>query len=183
MTMSLTSQQLYVIERPTNAKLFLEGTAGCGKTCAAVERLLYLMENDIPANEILLLTPRRTLAEPYLQALNTPGVTAGGTVTALTISGLAQRMVELFFPLVAPQAGFAHPENPPIFLTQETAQYYMARIVHPLFADGAFDTLVMDRNRIYSQILDGLDKSALNGFSHNEIGTRLKSDLVGDKSQ
>ena len=47
-----------------------------------------------------------------------------------------QRMVDLFWPLVADKAGFAHPNRPPTFLTLETAQYSMARLVRPLLDEG-----------------------------------------------
>src|SRR3970040_116291 len=91
----LTIEQLDLIQRPPSGTVFLEGPAGCGKTTAAVERLVHLMDQGIPASSILLLMPQRTLAAPYYQALNTPGVMAGGVVTVLTVGGLAQRMVGL----------------------------------------------------------------------------------------
>jgi len=180
---TLTPEQLELVRRPLDAKIFLEGPAGCGKTSAAVERLLYLMEQGAPGGSILLLAPQRTLATAYLEALSTPGVMAGGVVTALTVGGLAQRMVELFWPLAAGPASFAHPERPPVFLTLETAQYYMAHLVHPLLEEGYFDSVVIDRNRLYSQIIDNLNKAAAVGFSYTEIGERLTAAWVGSTAQ
>jgi hypothetical protein len=182
-SLNLTPDQLALIERPLDAKVFLEGPAGCGKTTVGVERLLYLMAQGVPGDEILLFAPQRTLTQPYLQALRTPGVSAGGMVTMLTLGGLARRMVDLFWPLVAEQAGFARPNDPPIFLTLETAQYYMAHLVRPLFDQGFFETLVIDHNRLYSQILDNLNKAAVVGFPHTEIASRLKSGWIGDPGQ
>jgi len=179
----LTEGQIALIERPLHAKIFLEGPAGSGKTTTGVERLLYLMASGVPADSILLILPQRTLALPYYQVLRHPGVLAGGVVTILTIGGLAQRMVELFWPLVAEQAGFADPHKPPIFLTLETAQYFMARLVRPLLEQGFFETVTIDRNRLYSQILDNLNKSAVVGFPYTQIGRRLKAAWVGDISQ
>jgi hypothetical protein len=179
----LTPDQLAIIESPLDAHIFLEGLAGCGKTTVGVERLLHLMREGIPGSSILLMVPQRTLAQPYYQALNTPGVVAGGVVDVVTLGGLARRMVDLFWPLVAGKAGFAHPERTPSFLTLETAQYYMAHLVHPLLLQGYFDSVVLDRNRLYSQILDNLNKAALVGFPHTEIGERLKSAWAGDPGQ
>ncbi len=129
---TLSPSQLDLIERPLDARIFLEGPAGSGKTTAGVERLLHMMAQGVPGGSILLLVPQRTLAGPYYEALRTPGVQAGGVVTVLTVGGLAQRMVELFWPLVAEEAGFARLSRPPTFLTLETAQYYMAHLVRPL---------------------------------------------------
>ena len=180
---TLSPDQLALIERPLNAKIFLEGPAGCGKTTTGVERLLSLMREGVPGDSILLLVPQRTLATPYQDALNTPGVVAGGLVARLTVGGLAQRMVELFWPLVASQAGFAHPDQPPTFLTLETAQYYMAHLVRPLLDEGLFESVTIDRNRLYSQIIDNLNKAAVVGFPYNEIGERLKAAWSGDVGQ
>ncbi len=181
--MDLTPNQTAIIEAPLDASIFLEGPAGSGKTTAAVERMLYLMQAGVPGSSILLVVPQRTLAEPYYQALQTPGVTAGGLVTVVTIGGLARRMVELFWPMVSRESGFAHPDRPPTFLTLETAQYYMAYLVRPLLEQGYFDSVTIDRNRLYSQILDNLNKSAVVGFPHSEIGERLKTAWAGDPGQ
>jgi len=177
----LTPAQQALVHHPLAARLFLSGPAGCGKTTTGVERLLHWMAQGIPANRILLLTPQRTLAAPYREALQTPGVVSGGQVTALTLGGLARRTVDLFWPLAAEPAGFARPDRLPQFLTLETAQYYMAHLVRPLLdQEGLFQSVSLDRNRLYSQILDNLNKSALVGFSHTEIGERLKAVQIGD---
>ena len=181
--MNLTPEQISIIESPQDARLFLEGPVGCGKTTVGVERILHLMTQGAPGSSILLMLPQRTLAGPYYQALNTPGVVAGGMVDVVTLGGLARRMVDLFWPLAAEKAGFAHPEQPPTFLTLETAQYFMAHLVRPLLQQGYFDSVVIDRNRLLSQILDNLNKSALVGFPHSEIGARLKAAWAGDPGQ
>ena len=94
--------------------------------------MLLLMDKGVRADSILVLLPQRNLAEPYFEALRNPGLVAGGTVDVLTLGGLAQKMVSLFWPLVADQAGFARPDRAPTFLNLETAQYFMARVVEPL---------------------------------------------------
>lgn len=179
----LTPHQLSIIEAPIRAKLFLSGPAGSGKTTVAVERMRALLEAGVPGERILMLTPQRTLQEPYLELLSSPQRGAGGEVTPATIGGLARRMVELFWPLAAEPAGFSHPDQPPRFLTLETAQYHMARLVRPLLEQGYFESVTIDRNRLYSQILDNLNKAALIGFPHTEIGARLDAAWLGEAAQ
>ncbi len=179
----LSDHQLALVQRPTESKVFLKGAAGTGKTTAGVAWLLRLLGVGVPARSILVIAPQRTLAAPYYEALRRPTVDAGGHVTIFTVGGLAQRMVDLFWPLIAEEAGFAHPDQPPIFLTLETAQYYMARLVHPLLDQGYFEAVVIDRNRLYSQILDDLNKAAVVGFDYQEIGRRLKASWSGEQSQ
>ena len=181
--LTLTSSQLAVIEADTSSKLFLAGPAGTGKSTVGVDRLKYLLANGVNGDSILVLTPQRTLQEPYLEIIQSPERIAGGDVTPATVGGLARRMVDLFWPLAADKAGFAHPDRPPIFLTLETAQYYMAHIVQPLLDQGYFDSVTIDRNRLYSQILDNLNKSAAVGFPFTEIGSRLDLAWVGDPGQ
>ena len=181
--MQLTPSQLDLVNHSLQGKVFLEGPAGCGKTTVGVERMLYLMQQGVRGDAILLIVPQRTLAKPYYDALSVPGVTAGGLVNVVTVGGLAQRMVELFWPLAAEPAGFARPDDPPTFLTLETAQYFMARLVKPLFDEGYFESVTITHNRIYSQVLDNLNKAALVGFPLQEIGDRLKSAWSGESSQ
>ncbi len=179
----LTPSQHVVIEADLSSKLFLSGLAGTGKSTVGVERLKYLLASGVPGDSILVLTPQRTLQEPYLEIIQSPERIAGGEVTPATLGGLARRMCDLFWPLAAEKAGFAHPERPPVFLTLETAQYYMAHIVHPFLDQGYFESVTIDRNRLYSQILDNLNKSAAVGFPFTEIGSRLDSAWLGDPGQ
>ena len=177
---TLTREQRALVERPTtDGSLFLEGPAGVGKTTVAVARLRHLLMEGVPAADILVLAPQRTLLRPYQRALRSADLPPGGTVETATVGGLARRMVDRFWPLVAERAGFAHPERPPTFLTLETAQYFMARIAAPLIQDGRFDQIAIDRNRMLSQILDNLNKAALTGLDYTQIGTRLRQAWAG----
>ncbi len=180
----LSPNQRFIVESPLDMRLFVSGAAGTGKTTAAVERMHYLLAQGVSADSILLLTPQRTLQEPYLDLLESPERMPGGEVTSATIGGLARRMCDLFWSFAAEKAGFKYPDQPPIFLTLETAQYYMAHLVRPLLDEkGYFESVTINRNRLYSQIIDNLNKAALVGFPYTEIGSRLDSAWFGDPAQ
>jgi hypothetical protein len=183
MTVKANPQQAALLALPLANRVFLEGPAGAGKTTAAVLRLLSILKEGVPGGSILVLVPQRTLATPYELALRRSRLRAGGLPSIQTAGGLARRMVELFWPLAAGPAGFADPDRPPTFLTLETAQYHMACLVRPLLDDGYFESITIDRNRLYSQIIDNLNKAAVVGFPHSEIGRRLEAAWNGDPAQ
>ncbi len=183
MNVDLTRTQQELVRRPLDETLFLEGPAGAGKTTAAIFRLRHLLTSGVPADEILILAPQRTLLTPYQLALRNADLPPGGWVDTLTVGGLARRMVDLFWPLLAERAGFGHPDRPPTFLTLETAQYYMARVADPFVEAEAFAGVTIDRNRLLSQILDNLNKAALVGLDHTQVGQRLKSAWSGANVQ
>jgi len=177
------SAQDKIARLPLNTRVFLSGPAGCGKSTTGVARLEHLLKQGVSGDRILVLTPQRTLQEPYLDVLYSPEREAGGEVTPATVGGLARRMVDLFWPLAAEAAGFARPDQEPVFLTLETAQYYMAHLVRPLLDEGYFESITIDRNRLYSQIIDNLNKAVVIGFPVDEIGARLDSAWLGDPGQ
>lgn len=181
---SLTPAQQSLLAGPLDQRLFLEGPAGAGKTSAAVARLEQMLASGLTGETLLVLAPQRTLLAPYDRTLRRPGLAPGGLPGLLTVGGLAQRMVNLFWPLVSEVSGFAQPDAPPVFLTLETAQYYMAHLVRPLLEEQRlFDSVTLERNRLFSQILDNLNKAALVGFSYLDIGERLKSAWIGEPGQ
>jgi superfamily I DNA/RNA helicase len=180
---TLTHAQNRIVEYPINASIFLEGPAGCGKTTTSVERLSSMLERGVGGESILILVPQRTLAMPYTDRLLCPNTPPGSVVTILTLGGLAKRTIENFWPLVAKQAGFAQPDRFPYFLTMETTQYFLAHLVRPLINEGYFESITIDRNRLYSQIIDNLNKSAIVGFPITEINERLTSAWIGEPGQ
>jgi hypothetical protein len=181
----LTPQQAALVESPVGEpqSLFLQGPAGSGKTTASVARLLRLLSGGVPADSVLVLVPQRTLGRVYLEALRSPSAPAGAQVDVVTIGGLAQRNVELYWPLVAGPASFAHRDRAPVFLTLETAQYYMDRLVEPYVERGAFGEVTLSRQRLISQILDDLNKAAVARFPYGEIGRRLGRAWAGESSR
>jgi len=182
--MQLSPEQEKLLSYPGSSKLFLQGQAGTGKTTAGVKWMKKLLDSGIPAHQILVFVPQRALASPYQESLRDDIFLAHSLISTMTLGSLARRMINLFWPMISHDAGVAEPDLPPHFLTLETAQYYMAHIVRPLMdEENYFGNLSIHRNRIYSQILDNLNKAALVGFSHQEIGDRLKAAWIGDIAQ
>ena len=179
----LSPEQKEVINSAIGRHVFLEGTAGSGKTSAGIGLLETLLSSGVPADDILVLIPQRMLGLPYTNAIHSTEFPPGGLADVLTIGGLAQRMIVLFWPLIAGEFGFTNPDRPPVFLTLETAQYFMARLVRPMLDKGYFDTITIDANRLHSQIIDNLNKAAVVGFDYSSIGSRLKDAWVGEPSQ
>lgn len=155
--------------------LFIEGPAGAGKTTFAVEHIRNLLEQGEASEAILVLVPQRTLGRPYQEAFAGPEWPDGTDIDVVTLGGLARRGLETFWPNVATKAGFAHPKREPVFLTIETAQYYMARFITAAVQEGIFDSISITPNRIMAQTLDNLSKAAVNGFELDEIADRLIS--------
>lgn len=182
-SISLSSAQESVINAPIRGSLLLTGQAGSGKTTCGAHRLRYMVENGTPGESILVMVPQRSLAAPYYTQIHASDFPPGGQPSILTFNGLTQRSISLFWPLIAHSAGFKHPNSTFRFLTIETAQYYLAAIVEPLLQKGNFESLTIDPNRLYSQILDNLNKSAIVGFPINEIASRLSAAWVGKPSQ
>lgn len=147
-------------------------------------RVLHLLRSGAPAESILIFVPQRALAQPYIGALRGQSEHRGGQVSVQTIGSLSRQMVEMFWFLVAGRAGFKHPIHLPNFLSLELAQYFMTRVIEPLVDERDYFTSVrIDRPRLYSQIVDNMNKAALVGFPISEIGSRLKSALAGGVEQ
>lgn len=169
------------------ATTYLTGPAGVGKTTQAIEQLRRWLNTGTPANQILILLPQLTLAHPYRTLLNEPHLPGSGRVEILTMNGLALRTIELFWPLIADLAGFGRPHHRPVFLSIETAQYFLGKAIAPLLKQGYFDPnvvpdLTIPLPRLMSQILDNLNKAALMGLPHTEVGSRLAASVALDLS-
>ncbi|MBN1680897.1 MAG: hypothetical protein JW966_11450 [Anaerolineae bacterium] len=152
---------------------FLEGPAGAGKTTYAIQYCHDLVRNDVSPEAILVMVPQRALGRPYQLAFTGSDWPNGTQIDIVTLGGLARRGLEMFWPLIADKAGFAHPEWEPAFLTIETSQYFMARFVNSAVKTGIFDSINVPPFRIMGQLLDNMSKAAVNGFLLDEVADRL----------
>jgi hypothetical protein len=143
-----------------------------------------LLQSGLQAEGILVIAPQRSLLKPYQDLLHRPDLPGGDEIEILTIGGLAKRSVDLLWPAIAREADFAKPDRPPTFLTLETAQYYMERVVQPFITERYyFEEVRLSHERIYSQLLDNLNKAAIVGFPYAEVGKRLIGAWAGPSQQ
>ncbi len=179
----LTQAQSEFLGNARNGSILLQGEFGTGKTTASTLRMLQLEKPDRKTLcSTLVLAPQYPLLQPYQQAQVENRANQSQTMV-MTFSSLVKRNIALFWPLVADEAGFAHPEIEPKFLTIETAQFYLAQIVDPLIDKGIFSGITIPRNRIYSQLLDSLNKAAIIPFNYRGVSARLKAAWTGGPEQ
>jgi hypothetical protein len=152
---------------------FIEGPAGVGKTTAAIQHVRHLLETGARGDEILVLLPQRAPGWPYTRAFTDPEWPPGTSTEVITLGGLARRSLEVFWPLIAERAGVAQPGLDPLFLTVETAQYFMARLVLDAQKTGVFDSISISAFDIMRQTLDNLSKAAVSRIPLDQIADRL----------
>ena len=107
---SLTREQEAALESAQEGLVLLTGMAGSGKTTAAIHHLLNLIQGGVSADQVLILVPQRTLAEPYFTTVRSPGFPQGPLPTIVTIGGIARRLIALFWPLVTEACDFSTKE-------------------------------------------------------------------------
>ena len=173
--MNFSTSQEKIAQQALSMKIFLHGYSDCGKTTTGKAFLSKLVENNIPGNKILLLVSQRSLGVTYQDYLDSTKVFNGTLPTIQTISGLSQKIIRLFWPIIGQQFGFSDIKKPPIFLNIEASQYFMAKVCQPFFEKDYFSTIKSEKPRILSQILDNLNKAAVIGIAHQEINEKLKA--------
>lgn len=159
---------------------FLIGPAGTGKTTALQQRLIRLLANGEPAYTVLTIVAEPDHSQPYLDAVHQSGLGPYADLKITTYNKMAQEMVQLFWPLVARPSGFDKPYQPPTFLSYDLAQLLMWHIITPMLDEGAFADLRLRPQQIVSQLLDTLNRAALNGLSLDEAIERQKRTWSGE---
>lgn len=158
----------------------LVGPAGAGKTTALIQRVAYLLQQGVPGYSILVLVPDRQVQNRFRELLDRVIEGPHSRVEVFTYFSLARRMVNLFWPLVARDAGFEHPERAPRFINFELAQYLMQNAIEPLLDAGYFEGLAIRPTHLITQLLDNLNRAAINGYPYTEVAERLKGGWPGD---
>ncbi len=162
---------------------FLLGPVGSGKSTALQERLLRLLERGEPAYTILVLVAEPEQRQAYETAVIESGLGPYADLKLTTYSQMALEMVSLFWPLIARRSGFAHPHQPPTILTYDLAQLLMWQVVTPLLEGGAFADLRLRPQQIISQVLDTLNRAALNSLNLDEATDRQRISWTGEKKR
>ena len=181
MNFSLTEAQQKIINAPIERKIFLSGQASAGKTTVGVHRLRHLIDSGIYPHSILVLVPQQRLAQPYYDEIRHPNREAGAEVTVATLGSLSHQIVNLFWPLALDQLNPNSSKLPPTFLSQELIQYIMFKVVEPeIVRHDYFNSVKIERTRLFSQITDNLNKASIIGFPPTEFGHRLKTAMPDD---
>lgn len=175
--MQLTSWQQNAVS--AGGSTFLHGPAGVGKTTALHHRLLRLLQEGEPAYTILVLIAEEEHRTPFLDFLHAQNAAPYADLKITTYTYLAREMVSLFWPLVARPAGFQRPYQPPTSLSYDLAQLLMWRIVTPMLREGAFANLRLRPQQLVSQLLDTLNRAALNGLTLEQGFERTLSAWAG----
>lgn len=175
---ALSAVQQEVVSAETT--LFLHGPAGTGKTTALQHRLLHLLRGGEPAYTILVLVGDPAQRDRFLDFVRTADIGSYADLKITHYSQLAREMVLLFWPLVARGAGFHSGFRPPTFLGYDLAQVLMWRTIRPMLDGGAFADLRLRPQQIVSQLLDTLNRSALNTLDIFEATNRQIKSWVGE---
>ncbi len=174
----LTPVQTEAIENGQTSFLF--GPAGSGKSTALQQRLVRLIGSGEPAYTFLVLVAESDNQGLFFDAIYRASVGPYADLKVTTYASLAREMVSLFWPLIARQAGFERPYQPPSFLSYDLAQILMYRFVAPSLSLGAFAGLRLRPQQIISQLLDTLNRAALNSLTLAEAMDRQVHTWVGE---
>lgn len=176
----INAQQQAALDAELISHVFLEGPYKSGKTTIGLARLREAAASADPAHQVLVLTPQRSLARPYRDAILKPDFPAGVLPALTTYAGLARQFIRLHWPQISLHSKFRTPAQSPTFLSMETAQYFLRQLCQPLLARGYFLEIRIDQARLFSQILDTMNKAALVGYSLQETAQRLKDAWNGE---
>ncbi len=159
------------------------GAVGTGKSTVLQRRLLRLLEEGEPAYTILILVAEPEHRQPYETAVINADLGPFADLKITTYSQMAMEMVTLFWPLIARRSGFSSAHQPPTVLTYDLAQLLMWRVVTPLLNGGAFADLRLRPQQIVSQVLDTLNRAALNSLILDQAIERQIKTWVGEDAR
>ncbi|HSH01107.1 MAG TPA: hypothetical protein VLL52_01225 [Anaerolineae bacterium] len=178
MEWELTAAQEAVIL--AEGSLFVRGPAGAGKTTALAGKLVDLLLRGAGAERILLLVAEPSRQDIFWSALQEAGVGVRSELKVVTYARWGQEMVNLFWPLVAAEAGFAQPEQSPTMLNYDLAQLLMWELLAPMLDNEIWHQLRLRPQQIVSQLLDILNRAALNGMSLEAAHARHVASWSGE---
>ncbi len=177
--MNITPTQTAAIE--SGQSNFLLGPAGSGKSTALQQRLLYLLQTGEPAYTMLVLVAEPEHGRTFLDTIHQSGLGPYADLQITTYQAMAREMVSLFWPLVARPSGFAQAYRPPTFLSYDLAQLLMWQVITPMLEQGAFAGLRLRPQQIVSQLLDTLNRAALNGLTLDQASSRQLNTWAGEQ--
>ncbi len=175
----LTPTQISAVT--SDGSSYLHGPAGTGKSTVLRHRLLELLRAGEQAYTVLVIVSELAHRDDFEEAVRTAGLGPYTGLKILTYNALAQEVITLFWPLIAREAGFPSAGMPPTFLSYDLAQLLMWKTLRPLMEGGMFADLRLRPQQIVSQILDTLNRAALNRLTLDEAEARQINSWSGDR--
>lgn len=156
--------------------LFAIGRPGTGKTTAGCDLLGRMLEAQQPWKRTLVLTPVASAGDAYRRVMTSQGRKAWVT----TFNGFIQHNLNLFWPVIAGEAGFPREAGSPLFLNIETAQVVLQSVVAPYWESGALNVLRWAPSRFLNQAAMAMHKMAAIGLPFDRYAERMRSSWTGD---
>jgi len=167
-----------VIEAPVNgSKVILKGPTGSGKSTILLERYRYMVETlGIPSESILILLLNRTQS---LEWRTKTVLKSSGNIWRTSFYGFIQGELKTYYPTAVKNCNdIINKGLKPVFLTFESAQFLVAKVIEWQRENkGAFAGVTSYNDRLAIDLTANLVKAATSGIPYYEIGERLFSAL------
>ena len=155
----------------------LMGPAGSKKREILFRLCLHWLENDPNGQGLYIISPDHGHSRRLHRAIDDHVNCAFVQPKITTIYALAHQLNTAAWPSIF-EAGLGGEQgdaaSPPAILNYETSQALMRDIVEPRARAGQFDGLHLRRSHLVSQLLDSMNKAAVNAYPLDEIAPRLQ---------
>lgn len=145
-------------------KLIIEGKTGTGKTAWLINKYKSLLQAGCASEQILVLVMSRVQKMQWLKKL---GAVASGPRCIMSYVGFVQRELQKYWPLLGEK------QEQPFFLTLESSQYIMGRLIAAKREQGAWTDLISSNERLALEFIQNLSRAVMSGIFYGEIGERL----------
>ncbi len=180
----LSDQQRSLARLPADRRIFLEGIAGTGKTTAAVARLEHLLRSGVPGQRHPA-RPAPADARRALRGAPAQGDDACGRRGHDGHHGRPGAADDRAVLAAGRSAGRLRAPRAPARLPdpRDGTVFHGPGRAADAGGRARSTSIRVERNRLYSQILDNLNKAAVVGFEADELGPRLKAAWLGESAQ
>ncbi|MEN8904941.1 MAG: UvrD-helicase domain-containing protein [Clostridiales bacterium] len=160
-----------------NGKYILKGPTGSGKSEALFKRYKYLVEDlNVSSDSILILLLNRTQSLDWRKKTI---LKKSGLIWRTSYYGFIQNEINTFYPMIVKNCSFIGKKRlKPIFLTFESAQYIVSKVIEKRRErEGLFSGVTSFSDRISIDLTANLVKAAISDISFDSIGERMYNSL------
>lgn len=158
--------------------LCYSGPTGSGKTTRLMEYYKKLIASRIPSNRILVLVMNRTQINRWKREIQPEKC---GPLLVVSFFGWVQRELTRFWPLVCTKIPPGRQAAAPLFMTVETSHYLLELLLEKVLP--SLKEIVSPPHRLAAQVMDNIDKAAVNGIPIHEAAKRLQDAFPGDDTR